>query len=73
MYGNAYSEDAFSISLVRQCFTCFVNPPKNFKGFVSEHFRHREDAILRAIKAYLEGSATVGYYQHNGSFFRLLK
>ncbi|XP_057470992.1 probable ubiquitin-conjugating enzyme E2 24 [Actinidia eriantha] len=62
----SYNEDAFSLSCKAMLYV-FRKPPKNLKGFVSEHFRHREDAILRAIKAYLEGSETVGYYQHNRS------
>ncbi|GFZ13899.1 ubiquitin-conjugating enzyme 25 [Actinidia rufa] len=62
----AYNEDAFALSCKTMLYV-FRNPPKNFKGFVSQHFHQRKDAILGAIKAYLEGSATVGYYQHNGS------
>ncbi|XP_027119536.1 putative ubiquitin-conjugating enzyme E2 38 isoform X1 [Coffea arabica] len=59
---TAYNEEVFILS----CKTMLYNmrkAPKGFESFVVEHFRARGDFILAAIRAYINGDATVGQYQ----------
>ncbi|KAJ4825240.1 hypothetical protein Tsubulata_039373 [Turnera subulata] len=69
---NAYSEDVFVLCCKTMMFL-MRRAPKNFEGFVADHFRVTAPAILSACKAYMEGRASVGHYyasnvvDHDGS------
>ena len=63
---RAYIEDVFVI----MCYA-LVNlirkPPKNFEGFVKEHFRERGHVLLAACREYVNGRVMVGYYGYNNN------
>ncbi|GKV03316.1 hypothetical protein SLEP1_g15642 [Rubroshorea leprosula] len=59
----AYNEDAFLLSC-RTMMLLIKRPPKYFKGFVMKHFRDQSSFILLACKAYKNGSAKIGYCNH---------
>ncbi|GLU01507.1 hypothetical protein SLE2022_188140 [Rubroshorea leprosula] len=59
----AYNEDAFLLSC-RTMMLLIKRPPKNFEGFVMKYFRDRSSFILLACKAYKNGSAKIGYCNH---------
>ncbi|KAK9287650.1 hypothetical protein L1049_016087 [Liquidambar formosana] len=67
---RAYNEDVFVLSCKTMLFL-LRRPPKNFEGFVAEHFGKRGDAILRACKAYTDGRMRVGYHTDDGSSRKL--
>lgn len=62
-----YNNNVFVLSCKTMMFL-LRNPPKNFEGFVVEHFRNRGRAILTACKAYTNGFVRVGDYQDSGVF-----
>ncbi|MCD7464217.1 hypothetical protein HAX54_052308 [Datura stramonium] len=58
----AYNEEIFILSC--KTMLCHIRtPPKNFEGFVYEHFRERGQFILAAVKDYGAGKAAAGQYQ----------
>ncbi|KAJ7955245.1 putative Ubiquitin conjugating enzyme [Quillaja saponaria] len=62
-----YNNEVFVLSCKTMTYI-LRKPPKNFEGFVKEHFRGRASFILGACKAYMKGSALVGGYQeYSGS------
>ncbi|XP_021290524.1 putative ubiquitin-conjugating enzyme E2 39 [Herrania umbratica] len=61
----AYNEDVFVMSCKKMLFL-MRKPPKNFGGFVIEHFRERGSSILLACKSYANGSVKVGYFKDDG-------
>ncbi|KAK3002602.1 hypothetical protein RJ639_022374 [Escallonia herrerae] len=58
---KAYTKEAF-VSSCKMMQYLMQSPPKNFEGFVVDHFRKRTGVIRAACKAYLKGDANVGYY-----------
>ncbi len=64
---NRCNNSIFTIS----CKTMLLllrKPPRNFEGFIHDHFCTRGNFILEACKAYTEGSAIVGFYKDDGLF-----
>lgn len=61
-----YNENAFLLSCKTVMYT-IRNPPKNFEGLVSEHFRSHGHTMLGALEAYGNGLGIVGSYQRDGS------
>ncbi|CAI8584123.1 unnamed protein product [Vicia faba] len=47
---------------------CLIQkPPKNFEGFVREHFRERGHVLLAACKEYANGRVRDGHYGYNSN------
>ncbi|XP_055822264.1 putative ubiquitin-conjugating enzyme E2 38 [Solanum dulcamara] len=58
----AYNEEVFIMSC--KLMLCHIRtPPKNFEGFVHQHFRERGEYILASLNTYGGGKATAGQYQ----------
>lgn len=65
----AYTEYAFVLSCKTMIYL-IRRPPKNFQGFVAQHFRECAHLILRACLAYTNCRVRVGCYREDGiSYF----
>uniref|UniRef100_A0A7N0UI68 UBC core domain-containing protein n=1 Tax=Kalanchoe fedtschenkoi TaxID=63787 RepID=A0A7N0UI68_KALFE len=70
---KAYNEKVFALTCKTMYFTLRA-PPRHFEEFVTAHFCQRACSILKAIDAYKNGAALVGYFyneQHAASTKRL--
>ncbi|PIN23247.1 Ubiquitin-protein ligase [Handroanthus impetiginosus] len=63
---HEYNENVFILSCLSML-RIMRKPPKNFEGFVAEHFRSRAASILTAIQNYQKGNMLIGQFQINGS------
>ena len=58
-----YAEQAFLASL-KTMLGLLKNPPRHCESLIRDHFKHRADAILCAIDAYIHSGCPVGAYVH---------
>ncbi|XP_050214075.1 probable ubiquitin-conjugating enzyme E2 25 [Mercurialis annua] len=61
-----YNKQVFILSC-KTMLCLWRRPPKNFEGFVKDHFRGRANKILKACKDYGDGNAIIGEEMNGNS------